>query len=637
MTGIILSSSRIAALAAAALLFAPAADACGPDFPNRFLTRGIGAFALRSDSSLAKELARIPVADPGFRARNPDDLDYGRETAETDVADLRAALDERGIGRVRREAVVKAYREIARRRRTGEAVDPSTVPPEIPREFLLYLEGAAEWHAERSRDAGRKWAELLDLPEGERRWRSTWAAYMLARSRENSDREVAAKGYTQVRRLAADGFPDSLHLAAASLGRQALVCLYGDRYAEAIRLYLAHLAAGDPSAVVSLKFSAMAVIYADAYGEVAADPTARQVVTAYLLARGYPWSEAIADWSEALAAAGVREAAETDRLAYMAYSGGDLDGARRWLDLAPRTDLAEWVRSRFLLREGRIQDAGVILERLAGSFRDGGGFDPGTRIRSELATIRMAEGRYEEALALFLDAGDWMDASYVAERVLTPRELRDFVDRRPSGDGLGTRLKSLLARRLARRAFDEEPLRYFGPEEAERYRDLLDALRTAEDPIRPQEIRAAAGIEAARILRHDGLELIGTEQDPDWAMYGGDYDLDPFLAERGKDSDDRLAGASADERRRVEASAATPDKRWHYRYRAADLAFTAASLMPDEREETARVLIEAGGWLRKRDPKAADRFYKALVLRCGTTPQGRAAAALRWFPKASDR
>lgn len=54
--------------------------------------------------------------------------------------------------------------------------------------------------------------------------------------------------------------------------------------------------------------------------------------------------------------------------------------------------------------------------------------------------------------------------------------------------------------------------------------------------------------------------------------------------------------------------------------------------MDDQSDETAAVLCEAGTWLKVRDPKAADRFYKALVRRCGTTDLGRRADQLRWFP-----
>ena len=50
-------------------------------------------------------------------------------------------------------------------------------------------------------------------------------------------------------------------------------------------------------------------------------------------------------------------------------------------------------------------------------------------------------------------------------------------------------------------------------------------------------------------------------------------------------------------------------------------------------EETARMLCIAGSWLKVKDPNEADRFYKALVLRCRKTKLGQEANKLRWFPK----
>ncbi len=67
-------------------------------------------------------------------------------------------------------------------------------------------------------------------------------------------------------------------------------------------------------------------------------------------------------------------------------------------------------------------------------------------------------------------------------------------------------------------------------------------------------------------------------------------------------------------------------------YRAADLAWWAASLMPNDSADTARILMEAGGWLKDRDPRAAERFYQAMAIRCGNTSLGRAAAQIHWFP-----
>ena len=90
---------------------------------------------------------------------------------------------------------------------------------------------------------------------------------------------------------------------------------------------------------------------------------------------------------------------------------------------------------------------------------------------------------------------------------------------------------------------------------------------------------------------------------------------------------------SARELERVQQSAPKPNSRFHYRAIALDLAWRAALLMPDESEQTAEVLCTAGGWLKNFDRTGADRYYKALVKRCGkTTELGRQADQLRWFP-----
>jgi hypothetical protein len=65
---------------------------------------------------------------------------------------------------------------------------------------------------------------------------------------------------------------------------------------------------------------------------------------------------------------------------------------------------------------------------------------------------------------------------------------------------------------------------------------------------------------------------------------------------------------------------------------AAGYAWRAAEGMPDGDEETARVLATGGTWIKYLDPEAADRFYKALVRRCGATALGREADRRRWFP-----
>jgi hypothetical protein len=55
--------------------------------------------------------------------------------------------------------------------------------------------------------------------------------------------------------------------------------------------------------------------------------------------------------------------------------------------------------------------------------------------------------------------------------------------------------------------------------------------------------------------------------------------------------------------------------------------------MPNNSDETARVLCLGGCWIKDRDPETADIFYKALVRRCSRTALGAEAERLRWFPR----
>jgi hypothetical protein len=94
-----------------------------------------------------------------------------------------------------------------------------------------------------------------------------------------------------------------------------------------------------------------------------------------------------------------------------------------------------------------------------------------------------------------------------------------------------------------------------------------------------------------------------------------------------------LFPASADELRREVQHKPDPDVRFHYRYQAAFLGWEAAKLMPNNSDETARVLWTAGSWLKAQDPQTADLFYKSLVRRCRKTALGAEADRIRWFPE----
>ncbi len=75
-----------------------------------------------------------------------------------------------------------------------------------------------------------------------------------------------------------------------------------------------------------------------------------------------------------------------------------------------------------------------------------------------------------------------------------------------------------------------------------------------------------------------------------------------------------------------------PDKRFHYRYLGADLARSAADLLPEGSAEKAGALASAGTWIKNRDSKAAQPFYDALLSCCGDTDLGRKAKRLKSIP-----
>ena len=164
------------------------------------------------------------------------------------------------------------------------------------------------------------------------------------------------------------------------------------------------------------------------------------------------------------------------------------------------------------------------------------------------------------------------------------------------------------------------------------FEQLVSALIDAEQSDRPAESRAKAYFDAARIMRGSGFELAGTEVEPDWAIHDGEFEEGVSVTNRAGLQDSTAVAASADELNRARQHVPQPELRWHYRYKAAALAWEAAKLMPNNSEDTARVLCIGGSWIKRIDPMLADPFYKALVRRCRKTTIGAEADRLHWFP-----
>ncbi len=673
----------------------PTLPACGPYFPTTVLERPDMAVRAAPVADFYVEIARIsPPVKPPFRAVVPDG-DAIDQTAQADLKELRTVLAvelparerEDLIGRYgkSRDALRKHTRDLAAWRRevswhVGDdrekwiAENPApqlpavTVPADLPAEFRLYLQGAIAYRQGKINQAVAAWRELLALPHTQRKLRSTWAEFMIGKAQLATAPAEAAKSFARVRQLALGGCADSLGLAAASYGWEARAALDQRNYTRAVDLYLVQHATGDPTAAMSLRVTAERLLAAGEKTLAAATRhrATQRVVTAYVIADGGPIVSprpgrtvrraARAAWLKAAEAAGAKNMVGAERLAWAAYQSGDMKATERWLGRAPRdAPMTRWILAKLLLRQGKLDAA---AEHLAVAVRGlpvdahwrtalelpeaWGGYDymaPRAQAAGELAVLRMSRSQYVEALDLLLEGKYWSDAAYVAERVLSPEELVAYVDRRwfheapPQRTDAADRTRRLLARRLTRLGRWKQARKYFLDHEREVLDAYVQAIRAGHDTKRAKAQRAADFCRAATMAREHGWTLLSYATANEGNQPDGTFHPWPQPPRAAHADKQKLAPLTADERARVAKHDPIEPAKWHFLYTAAGHAWTAAELMPDESDATALVLLEAGTWLKYRDPQAADRFYKAMVLRCGTTALGREADRLRWFPK----
>ncbi len=555
-----------------------------------------------------------------------------------------------------------------------------TIPEGLPDEFNEYLEGALYWYNPDNADktsARAAWEKILTRPAAERHFKSTWAAYMLGRAYEKDDADKAIGYYQKVRELARNGFADSAGLATASLGWEARIKLQQGDIEQAIELYLEHLAAGDSSAYKSLRVAASQALDSPSLlSELALNPRTQRVITAYLVSRGRMsrTDQPTTAWLAAVESAGVKDMDSAEKLALAAYQNNQPDISQRWINRSAHTPVAQWLQVKLLLRAGKLDRAAALLAQVAETFPVGPPdtndvIEPtlacnlsagresvavGCQVLGELGVLRLTRREYTEALDCLLKAGFWTDAAYVAERVLLIDELKSYVDQNwptaseqklaseqtrfgehsLSPTKLRHDIRYLLARRLTRGIRGNEARPYYPAEFADSFDNLVRALREGWNESLPPAARANALRDAAFIARTNGMELLGTELQPDWAIHGGSIEGGLTWENRVTNSlEAKIVPAGREEIIRASHHNADPEERFHYRYQAAFLGWTAATLLPNNSDETARMLCVAGSWLKNRDPETADIFYKALVRRNRKTSSlGAEADRRRWFP-----
>jgi hypothetical protein len=360
------------------------------------------------------------------------------------------------------------------------------------------------------------------------------------------------------------------------------------------------------------------------------------------------------------------EAAARDRLAAVAFNAGRYEDSARVLGDVDSAR-AHWLRAKLALRAGDDAAAAAAYARAIAELGSGEVWSPeGTqmdeyrpsswpldtrcRIQAEAGTLALSRGDFLQAMELFFQAAErhWPDAAYLAERVLSVDELQAFVDRVTAEPAAvaqsedtwlqGLRepklaLRALLGRRLLREGRGAAALAYFDePVLHGQAAAFVTATELFHDPdVDPLE-RARAGFAAAELARRAGMELLGFQLDPDYAEYSGMFDLRP--AWRWDHEDRRQVRvdrsdisvpevlSTAEELTRVRASAATPLHRYHYRGTAANLAESAAVLLPPRSQAYAAVMCEATRYVLDADPARAQQLYRRYLREGPYVPWG---------------
>lgn len=395
----------------------------------------------------------------------------------------------------------------------------------------------------------------------------------------------------------------------------------------------------------------------------------------------------------ALESQDLKQVPDADRVAALAYRIGRYELAQT-LATRLDTALAWWVRAKLALRQGDTVAAARAYAQAARAFpRADGSLEAvgAARLLGEQGVLTLSRGQYVEALdqllhatvkddpanpaeGFWLSTPYWNDAAYVAERVLTTAELKAYVDRHapatstPAGSAprdpqnfydwtrqhpvtASDRLRLLLARRMVREGSIEQALPYFPADSDARYATLENtdgkwevrlqetrrlaaeygaALRRAGSAW-GRTARAQAWYEASRLARRDGMEIMGFEQEPDFAVYGGStsygagrsavpgwkaYDGDP-----GTPETPALRAAAAlpgpfvteEERRRYAASEAQPYTRFHYREIAANHALRASDELPRRSQAYAAVLCQGARYVIDDSPELAATIYRRYI------------------------
>lgn len=647
------SSRTLLALAIASLLPLGATQACGPEFPYRLLSDRTNALGEMPEGNFAFEIARIAPSIQGLGQAGPATLEPYWDENNQRYLDARVGVEKEQLN-AERFALVSHLRTLT------DAHQAETEGAELPAELRLYTAGAVAFAEHDMGLAADYFRRVLALPAAERAQRTTWAAYSLGRAlaehavsapntvmdeaaalqRQRELRQQARTAFQQARAASVASLEDPLELGIASLGEEARLALEEGDWSSAIHLYASQSRQGSTTGYSSLRELARQLNRMDdaELRPLLSELEVQQLLAAHLFSRldAYDTDSKVNQRLLQLLQSMQIQPQIADRLAALSYQLGDYESARRFVTQAGDGGLAWWLRAKLALQDGDKNAAVQAYAKAAEAFpatEDWGlrraanwsyeTLKPRCRIEGEMAILALERGDYLEAFDQLYRSGEnyWQDAAEVAERVLSSTELKGYVDAKvttapPTTDGEqysywnrppATALRELLGRRLLREGHYDDAVPYFtSPELQQAARQYGEAREQAEDAWTTIG-RAEGYYRAARLARGQGMELLGYELGPDEAWIGGNFGQE-FA--KPVQAGGLLTPAEA---QLQNANAAQPNRRYHYRWVAADLANRAADQLPTSSQAFAAVLCKASGWINYRDLAGARGYYQRYV------------------------
>lgn len=652
--------------------------ACGPYYPYRILDVENPTIA-PAPSSLAD---MFPENDAEATHRFPMEEKY-QITLKADLADLKLAAPDLApksfdAYKELREEMMEAYLT-----QVFNAADEKLDQPkpdlallnQLPKEFQHYVKGAHAYNIQDFEAARKHWQQLLDLPPAERKYRTTWALWMLTRTTKGEDN---ARWIDRLELELKNGAADSLDLAHSLAGMRAHHQYRNGQPIPALQYYIR---AGETGKISPLEAAtSLNTVFTCALTEqkdnqfhenLLQHPEIRKYFARYL-ERTQPshlheqdeikpdgplflWVSFLLDKNAELHS---EEAATLAAACYRAQWDEFTD--KLLAKVTADTPDSLFIRAKLAVKHGRLIEAENYYKQLTQSI------DPTAKgateeweyatshraknartnqAYSEYAAICLALKKYESSLLLFLKAGNFSDAGYIAENLLTAPDLlvicRKHFPKEMQGDnGSSKWIRNVLGRRLSREQYFKDAASFIPQDQVEKFDAYVTLYRQAHNKNLPRHERGLKLWTLAQSHYQHGHDLFWLT-DHCRPITRVKYANLPMSDERKsyyswileRPSKPIIPAISADELSRLRKNYTPIARPAAHVYAASEFAYQAAALLPDNDPQTAKILWQAGSWIKIGDPKRADKFYQALVRRCPMTPLGQLADKKRWFPE----